>query len=217
MIQINDRVKRAGDNRVLYVCAVYGDGHPETGKVGVRPYRMTRYEYRRRNEWPLAVDPAELTPYDAKATKAAKLKDAQTCQICARPIHAANGIIAHHGYERPQYGWQTDSCFGARCEPFEVSRDELLKHLYRLKAGARHRARLVRALREDPARPVPGEKDYRTGETPMIIPAHPSYERMRRIELHRRERDFRMIVDEYTRQWKRYHAWKPGAGWRTSK
>lgn len=46
-----------------------------------------------------------------------------TCQICGRDIKAKNGLIAHHGYRRPDYGWQTQSCMGARNLPYEVSCD----------------------------------------------------------------------------------------------
>lgn len=48
-----------------------------------------------------------------------------TCQICARPIEANTGVIAHHGYKRPGNGWQTASCFGARRLPYEVSCDAI--------------------------------------------------------------------------------------------
>lgn len=48
-----------------------------------------------------------------------------TCQICGRAIKAKNGVIAHHGYTRPDYGWQTASCFGARHLPYEVSREAI--------------------------------------------------------------------------------------------
>ena len=52
-----------------------------------------------------------------------KLKN--TCQICGRPIKAKNGLIAHHGYKRPDRGsgWQTASCPGARYLPYEISCD----------------------------------------------------------------------------------------------
>lgn len=46
-----------------------------------------------------------------------------TCQICARPIKANTGLIAHHGYKRPGQGWQTSSCRGARHLPYEESCD----------------------------------------------------------------------------------------------
>lgn len=46
-----------------------------------------------------------------------------TCQICGRPILANTGVIAHHGYKRPDYGWQTQSCMGARHLPYEKSCD----------------------------------------------------------------------------------------------
>lgn len=48
-----------------------------------------------------------------------------TCQVCARPIQAKTGKIAHHGYKRPGQGWQTASCFGARYRPYEVASDAL--------------------------------------------------------------------------------------------
>jgi hypothetical protein len=48
-----------------------------------------------------------------------------TCQICGRDIKAKNGVIAHHGYTRPGSGWQTESCFGARYLPYEISSDAI--------------------------------------------------------------------------------------------
>lgn len=47
------------------------------------------------------------------------------CQICAREIKANTGTIAHHGYTRPGYGWQTESCMGAKYLPYEQSRDRI--------------------------------------------------------------------------------------------
>lgn len=43
------------------------------------------------------------------------------CQVCARQIGAASGVIAHHGYKRPSEGWQTTSCMGAREVPYSES------------------------------------------------------------------------------------------------
>lgn len=48
------------------------------------------------------------------------------CQICAKPVKAGKGLIAHHGYKRPyKQGWQTGSCVGARFQPYEVSCDRI--------------------------------------------------------------------------------------------
>lgn len=57
--------------------------------------------------------------------KARKQASAMTCQCCGRQIFAQRGKIAHHGYERPGYGWQTASCMGALYLPFEVARERL--------------------------------------------------------------------------------------------
>lgn len=59
------------------------------------------------------------------AARAERAKAAMTCQVCARAILANKGHIAHHGYQRPGDGWQTESCGGAKELPFEVSRDAL--------------------------------------------------------------------------------------------
>lgn len=51
-----------------------------------------------------------------------------TCQICGRPIKIGKGgLISHHGYKRPGYGWQTSSCRGARELPYEISCDLIPK------------------------------------------------------------------------------------------
>lgn len=59
------------------------------------------------------------------AKKTEKNKAQMTCQCCGRKHLANTGTIAHHGYQRPGGGWQTASCSGAKCLPFEVSRDRL--------------------------------------------------------------------------------------------
>jgi hypothetical protein len=66
------------------------------------------------------------------AEKAAKNAKSMTCQCCGRQIFAQRGKIAHHGYERPGYGWQTASCMGALYLPFEVDRARLADLITRL-------------------------------------------------------------------------------------
>lgn len=68
------------------------------------------------------------------ARKAARERAAMTCQCCGRKHLANKGVIAHHGYTRPGYGWQTSSCFGARALPFEVDRAKLGEMIDFLKA-----------------------------------------------------------------------------------
>ena len=56
-----------------------------------------------------------------------------TCQICGRAIRAKTGLVAHHGYRRPQPYLQTRSCFGARRRPYEVAYDAIDEYLGLLK------------------------------------------------------------------------------------
>lgn len=99
------------------------------------------------------------------AEKAAKAATAKTCQCCARPIFAETGTIAHHGYERPGYGYQTASCMGAKYLPFEVSRDRLGDLIGMLKdrlAGAA----AARADAEAEKRAIP--REYTNYNAPRI-------------------------------------------------
>lgn len=48
-----------------------------------------------------------------------------TCQCCGKLYLANLGTVAHHGYERPGEGYQTESCMGAKYLPFEVARARL--------------------------------------------------------------------------------------------
>lgn len=87
------------------------------------------------------------------AKKIARAKRCATCQICGRAILANTGTIANHGYERPGDGWQTASCSGAKCLPYEVSKDELPPTIKRV---AEHIERVKLALADFIANPPRG-------------------------------------------------------------
>lgn len=74
------------------------------------------------------------------------------CQICARDIKANTGLIAHHGYQRPQYqGWQTASCDGAKQLPYEVSRDFIPVVIGRYKLHAINQENIADEMLRTPA------------------------------------------------------------------
>lgn len=52
-------------------------------------------------------------------------KVVKTCPVCFRAIAVVGGTMAHHGYTRPEMGWQTASCQGIRFRPLEVSSEGL--------------------------------------------------------------------------------------------
>ncbi len=67
---------------------------------------------------------------DAKAQKEAdEVGLRMVCQICGRGILSNTGSVAHHGYERPGMGYQTDSCPGARHLPIEADTAVLAEHI----------------------------------------------------------------------------------------
>lgn len=77
------------------------------------------------------------------------------CQICARDIKANTGLIAHHGYQRPQYqGWQTASCDGARQLPYEVSRDHIPVVIESYKGIAAHQDAIADEMLRNPAETI---------------------------------------------------------------
>jgi hypothetical protein len=104
----------------------------------LRQYREDSWQAHR-------FDAALLRKALAEARKAERTFDTRTCQICGRAIKASSGLIAHHGYERPGWGYQTTSCLGARYEPFERSADRLRQVIQDLEGGQliRDRARVA--------------------------------------------------------------------------
>lgn len=72
----------------------------KAGKVNVRAVRSGTYQ---------TVTYSEPRP-------AAEPTWSGLCQVCGRRQGSVNGLgekVAHHGYERPELGWQTASCSGA--------------------------------------------------------------------------------------------------------
>lgn len=53
-------------------------------------------------------------------------KDVKTCPCCFRPIAVVSSTMAHHGYKRPEQGFQTSSCPGIRFKPLEISNEGLI-------------------------------------------------------------------------------------------
>lgn len=153
-----------------------------------------------------------------KARKtAARESDTKTCQICGRGIKALAGAIAHHGYQRPGIGWQTASCFGAQCAPFEVSRVTLKTWINRLDSRS---ALDTLALEEFIATPPHSieTKDPRTGAVTSInrpsdfdAASRPAtlYARLYANRLYLLKRDLGHLIDEIASQQNRYDNWAP--------
>jgi hypothetical protein len=92
---------------------------------------------------PLIKKKGEL-PKVKSAKQIAEEAERMHCQCCERAILANMGSIAHHGYERPGWGYQSASCMGAKELPFEVDRSALGRMLVflrqRLANAEKHRA-----------------------------------------------------------------------------
>lgn len=153
------------------------------------------------------------------------------CQICARPIKANTGIIAHHGYERPhQQGWQTASCDGARQLPYEVSRDFIPVVIERYRMHAKNQQDIADNMLRSPAATITrihrhafsGEQ-YKTEDFELPAGFDPyaavnagarsfsfaSYENefVKQYETHRsNEREIKEAIEFLQR---RYDEWKP--------
>jgi hypothetical protein len=83
------------------------------------------------------------------AEKAARKQLEMTCQVCGRGILANTGLIAHHGFQRPGYGWQTASCSGAKELPFEVDRAALGEEITNARAHAAFLRKYLKTLRAE--------------------------------------------------------------------
>ena len=117
---------------------------------------------------------------ETPAPTPARVNDAGTCACCFRDIAVVRGTMAHHGYQRPQLGFQTASCPGVRFRPLEVSSEGLvwlinylrgeseksreqladrdswsaITRLARAPAGGRSRTHLITTRRDDPKWPA---------------------------------------------------------------
>ncbi len=124
-----------------------------------------------------------------------------TCQICGRPIKAKNGLIAHHGYKRPNRGsgWQTASCMGARFLPYEVSYDRLPTAIAHIKAHISNVEANLSNLMTNPPQSYTIRKGYYTKEETVVTkpdnfnPTNPSWS----YAPYSYESHFRGLVREY--------------------
>jgi hypothetical protein len=86
---------------------------------------------------------AALTPEEKEALEriehaksiGTKEDPAFECQICGH-FHLGfvkRGVLAHHGYQRPGHGYQTQSCYGALKQPLHVSCEALPPYITAIK------------------------------------------------------------------------------------
>jgi hypothetical protein len=149
-----------------------------------------------------------------------------TCQICARPIKSASGLIAHHGYRRPHYrsGWQTASCHGARSLPYEESCDLLPPYIKGIEDFvAREEAALAEMLANPPASFTVVEKNRQGVEVRNVVDRPADFKIDEAYYLHRsygsifdsNRREFQFNIrsgkDELSRLRDRLAAWVPPA------
>lgn len=164
----------------------------------------------------------DLRPY-APTPKVSR--NARTCQICGRPIHAASGRIAHHGYQRPGHGWQTPSCEGALELPFESSREALGRHI----EGQRGRLAMLQAsaagleagnpdvcvvqIKRDAAGRKIWDDVAARHETELVTLTadHPKYPEAKAARVAEVAADIRMTAEYIAFQVGRFENWQPAA------
>lgn len=171
------------------------------------------------------------------AAREAKRAVQRTCQICARPIFAETGLIAHHGYTRPGGGWQTPSCEGARELPFEKSRDVLGAWLIRARAQLSGMQQVLKRMTDAPgflfnlewteytdkrdawnrrlkaerSTPVSASTDWEKlrAEFPAAFHGRPSlsFEQVKRSAIMTQERNCELLARYIDEQQTRFDAW----------
>lgn len=167
-------------DRILYVALSYVSGLRDVATAEKRTLKAKIESDLSRAILALAAEAVplfrELEALKAKIKKGRKPSEKpsepeppHTCQICARHILDETGVIAHHGYQRPQRGsgWQTASCFGARRVAYEVGHDaldEIIPATFRTLASSRSN---LQAFRRSP----PDHLSYNAGtmRAPEIV------------------------------------------------
>lgn len=124
-----------------------------------------------------------------------------TCQVCGREIKAKKGIIAHHGYKRPEQGWQTDSCIGARQLPYEKSRDIIPKAIQTIQLFIKSKEYIIEQVNQNKIE-VPSIFNKVTKPTDSL------YEVRKKEYLTKLDYGIKYAVREIERLQKRYDDWK---------
>lgn len=107
----------------------------------------------------LPVDKNKKPPSKSALAASEREGVAMTCQVCGGKYLASKGKIAHHGYQRPGGGWQTQSCFGAMAVPFEVSRDRLGEWIEILRSQVKSAKMNLKFVSESPELTLTGKAD----------------------------------------------------------
>lgn len=98
------------------------------------------------------------------------MSEIKTCQVCGREIKATTGVIAHHGYKRPQgWGWQTASCMGARHLPYEESCEVLKEAITEVERYIAANERVLAELVATPPATMWIEKPWRGSKEPREV------------------------------------------------
>lgn len=130
-----------------------------------------------------------------------------TCQCCGRAIKLRGKVIALHGYQRPCWGVQTRSCYGAGYQPYAVARDGLVAMLVSLQRSVAALAQDVAAMRDTPV-PVL-VREGRTAMRPVWCqPTSALYPMRQREWFQRQATRMAGLVCEQAFAQQRYDAWK---------
>lgn len=128
-----------------------------------------------------------ITAEEKALNAARRVEQAKTtshCQICDRLIQAKTGLIAHHGYTRPDRGsgWQTASCMGARYRPYEVACDALPKAIKSVEVHIANTKKNLANWKAEPPRGIHQERRVARGfnsydiEWTVLRPAKPDFD-----------------------------------------
>ena len=179
-----------------------------SGKVFLRQSPAPRYG-RAFSQEVTPDDVRALVTWDAhKAGRDAERKQqTATCQVCGRAICHAQGLIAHHGYERPLHGYQTDSCDGARELPFEQSRDALGAHIEKLKQYLESRRVRLATIEADDYSESLIVSDGRRGSK-LVRHDDNQWQAARRQAIAETKRDIEAIPESIAMQTARFDTWK---------
>jgi hypothetical protein len=150
------------------------------------------------------------------------------CQICGH-FHLGyvkHKRLAHHGYQRPGHGYQTQSCYGALMPPLHVSCDALRSYVASLKSLIERKQKaLAHVVARPPVdytvqdikwaggrrvstdRKVERPEDFVAGE--VALHHMTEYERCYRKDIREREQEIGSYQHELTYQNAKLVNWKP--------
>ena len=162
------------------------------------------------------LDKLGLEAHVKAADRPKQVKQGQTigtCAICGHEqvVHGTNMVA--HGYRRPGQGYQTDSCFGAGKDAWQISSDACVEYLPVLESNLELYREKLQELKSEKVFTFTrraARQNAWGNEIENVTVGHPDYDKMRLGAIREAETNIRYLTQDIADMKERIASWEPG-------